>query len=162
MPSYSLEFKEQIVRKMMPPHNQRVSTLSAELGISQGTLYRWKKEYRAKGFVVPSRKSIPDHWDAKTKLAAVIETAALNAEERSAYCRSNGLYVEQLDAWRELFESMDAPADPGAKAELARERKKIKVLEKELLRKDRALAETAALLALSKKAQAIWGIKEED
>ena len=162
MPSYSLEFKEQIVRKMMPPHNQRVSTLSAELGISQGTLYRWKKEYRAKGFVVPSRKSIPDRWDAKTKLAAVIETAALNAEERSAYCRSNGLYVEQLDAWRELFESMDAPADPGAKAELARERKKIKVLEKELLRKDRALAETAALLALSKKAQAIWGIKEED
>ena len=162
MPSYSLEFKEQIVRKMMPPHNQRVSTLSAELGISQGTLYRWKNEFRAKGFVVPSRKSIPDRWDAKAKLAAVIETAALNAEERSAYCRSNGLYVEQLDAWRELFESMDAPTDPGAKAELARERKKNKALEKELLRKDRALAETAALLALSKKAQAIWGIKEED
>ena len=162
MPSYSLEFKEQIVRKMMPPHNQRVSTLSAELGISQGTLYRWKSEYRAKGFVVPSRKSIPDRWDAKAKLAAVIETAALNAEERSAYCRSNGLYVEQLDAWRELFESMDAPTDPDAKAELARERKKNKALEKELLRKDRALAETAALLALSKKAQAIWGIKEED
>ena len=162
MSSYSSEFKEQVVKKMMPPHNQPVSDLSAELGVAPATLYRWKNQYRAKGFVVPSKKSLPDKWDAKAKLAAVIKTAAMNEAERSEYCRASGLYVEQLDSWRESFESMDVAASPKDKADLARERKRVKKLEKELKRKDRALAETAALLVLSKKAQAIWGIQEED
>ena len=57
---------------------------------------------------------------------------------------------------------MGASSSAKDKAELARERKRNKKLERELKRKDRALAETAALLVLSKKAQAIWGIEEED
>jgi hypothetical protein len=35
-------------------------------------------------------------------------------------------------------------------------------LERELRRKDKALAETAALLTLRKKAQAIWGDGEDE
>lgn len=162
MPSYSPEFKEQAVKKMMPPQNHRVSDLSVELSVAPATLYRWKNEYRAKGFIVPSKKTLPDKWDSKAKLAAVIKTAAMNEAERSEYCRASGLYVEQLDEWRESFESMGASSSAKDKAELARERKRNKKLERELKRKDRALAETAALLVLSKKAQAIWGIEEED
>ncbi|NYT70810.1 transposase, partial [Pusillimonas noertemannii] len=119
-------------------------------------------QYRAKGFVVPSKKSLPERWDAKSKLAAVIQTAALNEAERSTYCREHGLYPEQLDAWKAAFESLDMAQAPVSKSLLAAATKKNKLLEKELLRKDRALAETAALLTLSKKAQAIWGISEED
>lgn len=74
MPSYSPEFKEQAVKKMMPPQNHRVSDLSVELSVAPATLYRWKNEYRAKGFVVPSKKTLPDKWDSKAKLAAVIKT----------------------------------------------------------------------------------------
>src|SRR5699024_7696093 len=148
MPSYSPEFKEQVVRKMMPPLNQRVSELSAELGISAAALYRWKNLYRAKGFVVPSKKSLPDKWDAKAKLAAIIQTASMNEAERSAYCREHGLYPEQLDAWRVEIEAFDMEAGPVTKAVLAAERKKSRQLEKELRRKVKALAETAALLTL--------------
>ena len=162
MPSYSIEFKEQIIKKMMPPNNQRVSEISRETGVSAPTLYAWKKHYRAKGFVVPGKKSLPDGWDAKTKLAAVIQTAPMNEAERSAYCREHGLYPEQLDAWKVAFESSDPSAGPVSKAELAAERKKSKQLEKELRRKEKALAETAALLTLSKKARAIWGVNEDD
>lgn len=162
MPSYSAELKEQIVKKMMPPNNQRVSEISRETGISEAALYAWKKHYRAKGFVVPAKKTSPHRWDAKTKLAAVIQTDAMNEAERSEYCRQHGLYPEQLDAWKAAFESVDLAGEPVNKADLASERKKNKRLEKELRRKEKALAETAALLTLSKKARAIWGVDEDD
>jgi len=134
MPSYSTELKEQIIKKMMPPNNQRVSDISRETGISAPTLYAWKKQYRAKGFVVPGKKSLPDRWDAKTKLAVVIQTAVMNEAERSVYCREHGLYPEQLDAWKNAFESSDLTDEPASKAALAAERKKSKQLEKELRR----------------------------
>lgn len=145
----------------MPPHNQSIAHLIRETGISGPTLYAWKKQFQTRGFVVPAKPSTPDRWDARAKLAAVIQTAPMNEAERSAYCREHGLYPEQLDAWKAAFEAMDAGA-PADKAQLATERKKSRKLEKELLRKERALAEAAALLTLSKKAQAIWGSGEDD
>lgn len=156
MPSYSTELKAQIVKKMMPPNNQSVAQISRESGIDAATLYAWKKQFRAKGFVVPTKKTLPDQWDAKAKLAAIIQTAAMNEVERSEYCRQHGLYPEQVDAWKAAFEATDAIGEPISKAELVSERKKNKQLEKELRRKEKALAEAASLLVLSKKAQAIW------
>lgn len=110
---------------------------------------------------MPAKTSQPDGWDNKAKLAAVIQTALMNEAERSAWCRERGLYVEQLDAWKAGFEQGDAAGPPVSPAMLAAERKKTRALEKELRRKEKALAEVAALLTLSKKAQAIWGTDEE-
>lgn len=147
----------------MPPHNRTVASLSQEIGVSEATLYNWKKQFRAKGYVVPKKSTIADQWDAKAKLAAVIQTAAMNEAERSEYCRKHGLYPEQIEAWKSAFEASESlDASPTTKAELAAERKKSRTLEKELRRKEKALAEAAALLTLSKKAQAIWGTNEDD
>jgi transposase len=74
MAVYSAELKEQIVRKMLPPGNQSVSKIHQETGISEPTLYAWKKQYRERGFVVPSKSSHPNDWDARSKLATVIKT----------------------------------------------------------------------------------------
>jgi transposase len=162
MPSYSAQFKEQAVRRLMPPNSQTVSMVSRDLGLAAPTLYAWKRQFESKGAVVPAKSSSPDKWDMKSKLAAIIQTVAMNEAERSAYCREHGLYPEQLDAWKAAFESADAAEDPVSKAAFAAERKKNKQLERELRKKEKALAEMAALVVLSKKAQAIWGIKEED
>ena len=161
MTKYSTELREQMVRKMMPPANQTVATISRETGISAPTLYAWKKQFRDQGHLVPSKPGLPDQWDSKAKLAALIHTTLMNEAERAAYCREHGLYVEQLEAWQSAFEAMDT-AGPGDRAELARERQKSRRLGKDLDRKNRALAEAAALLTLSKKAQAIWGTDADD
>src|SRR5690606_33448125 len=125
VPSYSPEFKEQTVRKLMPPHNRTVASLSQEIGVSEATLYNWKKQFRAKGYVVPKKSTIADQWDAKAKLAAVIQTAAMNEAERSEYCRKHGLYPEQIDAWKAAFEASEpGQAAPSSKSDLAAERKK--------------------------------------
>jgi transposase len=160
MQTYTADLKEQIARKMMPPNNQSIAQLNRETGIPVPTLYSWRKQYRSKGFVVPNNAKNSSQWDAKAKLAVLMQTAQMNQAEQSEYCREHGLYPEQLNSWKQEFESVGASAT--SSAELAAERKKTKKLEKELRRKDKALAEAAALLVLQKKAQAIWGINEED
>lgn len=161
MTRYRPEFKEQMVRKMMPPNNQSVASIHRETGISTPSLYAWKRHFQEKGCLVPAKSSQPDGWDNTTKLAAVIATALMNEAERSIYCRERGLYVEQLDAWKRAFEQADGTGTAVSSAMLAAERKKTRALEKELHRKEKALTEAAALLMLSKKAQAIWGTDED-
>jgi len=114
---------------------------------------------------VPADPSNPENWSGKNKLAVVIETAALNEQELSAYCREKGLYVEQVRRWREAAETgatMERPLSAQERREWQSDRKKSRRLEKDLRRKDKALAEAAALLVLQKKAREIWGDNEDD
>lgn len=165
MPHYNEEFKEQIVKKMMPPNAQSVAQISRETGISDPTLYTWRNHYRNKGKVVPADPSNPENWSGEDKLAVIIETAAMNEQALSEYCRSKGLYVEQISRWKEAaIAGNDAPVrlSKTERREWQKEKKKSRQLAKELNRKEKALAETAALLVLKKKAQALWGDAEED
>ena len=165
MPRYSDEFKEQVVRKMMPPNAQSVAQVHRETGISEPTLYAWRNRYRAEGQVVPADPSNPENWSGENKLAVVIETAALNEQELAEYCRRKGLYPEQIQRWREAAAGGNDDTQrlsPAERRELQADRKKLRRLEKELRRKDKALAEAAALLVLQKKAQAIWGDDGDD
>ena len=161
MSRYSAEFKERVVRKLMPPEAKSVAEVHRETGVSEPTLYAWRNQYRAEGHVVPADPSNPERWSGQDKLAVIIETAALNTEELSEYCRRKGLYPEQVQRWREAAVAGNEGGGPLGAAEqraLQAERKKSRRLEKELQRKEKALAEAAALLVLAKKAQAIWGI----
>jgi hypothetical protein len=94
----------------------------------------------------------------------VIATAALGEAGKSAWCREHGVYPAELDKWRASCTSALAdPEDARASPQATRaDRKRIKELERDLLRKDRALAETAALLVLSKKLEAIFHKGEDE
>lgn len=156
MAKYSPEFQESAVRQLMPPQLRSVAQVSRDTGVSEPTLYAWKKRFQSQGAVLPVRATQSEGWDAKAKLAAVIQTGAMNEAERSAWCREHGVYSQQIDTWKAAFEGMDE-SQTFPRSELAQARKDKRELQKELHRKDKALAETAALLALSKKARAIWG-----
>ena len=162
---YSEEFKEAIIKKMMPPHPVSVPQLSRETGVSNVTLYAWRKHYRNKGVAVPSNNKKSEDWSAEDKLAVVIETASFNEIQLSEYCRSKGLYKEQIDHWKTAALSgyQNSIQVKKNQTKIQREdRNKIKKLERELNRKEKALAETAALLVLSKKWNAIWEENEDD
>jgi hypothetical protein len=95
----------------------------------------------------------------------VLETATLNQAELAEYCRKKGLYTEQIAAWRSACMDANAHVKVQEKAfsiEAKKDKKQINQLEKELRQKDKALAETAALLVLRKKANAIWGEDEDE
>jgi hypothetical protein len=98
-------------------------------------------------------------WNAEAKLKAVFETSNLDETELGKYLRREGLYSNQVAEWRAaMIERLDA------KPSFARDERdqKISVLEREVLRKDKALAEASALLILQKKADLIWGSKSAD
>jgi len=161
--AYSTERKASAIAKMLPPHNRPLGQLSREEGISEGTLSRWRAQARSQGQFLPDADAGPDGWTARDKFGAVIETAAMNEVEFSQYCRQRGLYPEQVRAWRSACEQAN-DWDRAASRHLARETKvdrtRIRDLERELARKEKALAETAALMVLRKKAEAIWGPRE--
>jgi transposase-like protein len=157
--------KEAVLRKMMPPHNRPISILAQEEGISEATLFNWRREAREKGILMPDGDSGPEGWSARDKFAAVIETASFNEAELAEYCRQKGIFPEQLSKWRSACESAndwDREQNRRLNAEKKADRKRIGQLERELRRKEKALAETAALLVLQKKAQAIWGDPEDE
>lgn len=165
MKRYSQAQKDVLIQKMMPPMNKRVSELVAETGISDATLYTWRKKARLGGMVVPGDGKNPEKWSAEEKFRVVLETATLNEAELAEFCRSKGLYAEQIANWREACIKGNATVADLEKAQQAQSRQdkqQIKTLERELRRKERALAETAALLVLRKKANAIWGEGEDE
>ena len=169
MTHYPKELKESVIQKMMPPNNVPISQLVQDTGIPDATLYTWRKKALSRGIPVPGNGKNPDQWSPENQLAVIIETAAMNQTEMAEYCRKKGLFAEQIQQWKEAFIS-SVSASSGSTTEqrkaLAVEQKKdkqtIKKLERELKRKDKALAETAALLVLTKKAQEIWGEAEDD
>lgn len=165
MKHYPQERRDAILKKMAPPQSLSVAELSRQEGIPSATLYNWRKQARERGQVLPSRSSAPEEWSSEEKFHVVLETAPMSKAEFSAYCRKRGLYPEQVEAWKQVClgangntAQQDREAQQSKKAEQARMRQ----LEKELRRKEKALAETAALLTLSKKAEAIWGSNNED
>jgi transposase-like protein len=161
---YSLERKSAVLKRMLPPNNIAIRQLSQEEGISEATRHKWRAEARGKGQLLPDADAGPEGWSSRDKFAAVLETAALNEADLAEYCRKRGLYPAQIAAWRSACEQAN-DWDRASTARLGRatkeEKKRVKDLERELARKDRALAETAALLVLRKKAAAIWGGDED-
>jgi transposase-like protein len=154
--AYSTELKQSIVAKMVPPNVQSIKRIQQETGIPEGTLKKWQREVRGKGFAAPAGKPKSEQWSTRDKYLIVIETG---------YCRKKGLYVEQIKSWQDNC----MQANGGVAQELAlsqrREKDKDKELsqvKKELQRKESALAEAAALLILRKKAEAIWGHPDEE
>ncbi|WP_165927500.1 transposase [Halomonas marinisediminis] len=162
---YSDERREAILKKLLPPHNRTVAEVAQEEGISAATLYNWRKKARQAGRLLPDQSDDPEGWSSQDKFHAVLETAALSEAERAEYCRQRGLYPEQIQRWRASCEGANDRSDAATKQQSeARkaERQENKELKRELRRKEAALAETAALLTLRKKARAIWGTRTND
>lgn len=161
---YSPERKTAVLKRMLLPNNMAIRRLSQEEGISEATLHKWRAEARGKGQLMPDADAGPEGWSSRDKFAAVLEAAALNEADLGEYCRKLGLYPAQIATWRAACEQAN-DWDRTSAARLGRatkeEKKRVRDLERELARKDRALAETAALLVLRKKASAIWGDGED-
>jgi len=145
---YGQSFKDRVVARLLPPESATLELVSKEVGIAVDTLQRWRDGVQS----MPVRGRA---WTAPARLQAVITTAALSEADKIAWCRAQGIYPAELAQWcasatTALAEPQDTRASPQATRQ---DRKRIKELERELLRKDRALAENAALLVLSKKSR---------
>jgi transposase len=168
---YSESFRNRMVEKLTGPHAMTATALSAEVGVSQSTLSRW---LRGAGTVMrtmppsddekkaspPAKR--PQDWTAEEKWALVLEAAAVPQAELGAFLRRKGVHEAQLVEWREAaMAGLQRPSRRERKVANL-EKQRVRKLERELQRKDKALAEAAALLVLKKKVQEIWGDEADD
>jgi len=163
MASYSEEFKNNMVARMLPPNNEPVSKIANESNISIATLHKWKKKHLESG--EPVKSSNTDRWSSQEKFMVVMETASMNEAELSKYCREKGIYPNQVKDWRDVCMQANGGVAKEASRlnkEMKTKNKEIKALEKELQRKEKALAETAAILVLRKKLDALLGNDDEE
>ncbi len=168
--NYSTGFKVRMVQRMSGPERISANALSKEVGVCQATLSRWLHQastLKRMGNAQEggdSRGKSPRQWSAEEKLRVLHESSMLGEDELGAFLRREGLHLPQLEEWRELADeaARSALRGPQKRRKASPESKRIKRLEKELLRKDRALAEVTALLALKKKAQELWGDEDDD
>lgn len=157
MARYGQAYKDRAVARLLPPESASIQQVSQELGVSVATLERW----RADALAAPSRERV---WTAAARLQAVITTAAMDEAQRSAWCRENGVYPTELQQWKDsATAALSEVPEERVTAQQSRDAKKrIKELERDVRRKDNALAETTALLVLSKKFEAILQRDEEE
>jgi len=163
---YSEAFKRKMIQRMMGPNGRTATALSQEVNIHQSTLSRWMREASRVADVSSPKSSPPPPptviRSAEEKLRLVLAAAQCSEEERGALLRREGVHEAELARWREVMAA--ALQDEGAadKSKKGGASKRVRQLERELRRKDKALAEAAALLVLQKKVQAIWGDEDDD
>lgn len=169
-----------MVRRMTGPRPLSATEVSRETGIPQPTLSRWLRMAATfepvsnrdpkppKSTTTPASSKRAQDWTPHEKVQAVLDAASMSDDELGAYLRRTGLHREQLEQWRR--QALDAAANALGENTGRRKRgsgptpeqKRIRELEKQLRRKDRALAEAAALLVLKKKADAWYGDEEDE
>jgi transposase-like protein len=168
---YSELVRARSVRRMLGPGAISATELSRETGIPQPTLSRWLRGAASLRLVsskaeppkaqAPDAEKRPQDWSPKERMKFVLEADGLGEQELGELLRRRGVHREEFDAWRVALDEAFAPPRPSRRSP---EAKRIKELEREVARKDKALAETAALLVLQKKLQLLFpdGQADED
>jgi transposase len=148
---YGQAFKNRAVARLLPPESASAQDVAREIGVGADTLERWRSDALSQ----PARKQI---WTAAARFDSVLTTAAMDENAKGAWCRANGVYLKDLIAWRQsATQALAAPDEQRASPnQTKQDRRRIKELERDLRRKNDALAETTALLVLSKKLEAIF------
>jgi len=164
---FSQSFKKQAVEKALGrSEDQSLEGMANTLGIGYSTLQKWIAQSRKQEFgtspTFMSKEKRPQDWGLEEKLNMVIACAALDDAGIGELCREKGIYPHHVTQWKREFSEGTTGSDKASLQSEAKQLKnEIKTLNKELRRKDKALAETAALLVLQKKVSAIWGNDED-
>ena len=165
---YSTGFKARMIQRLSEPDAISATDLAKEVGVAQSSLSRWKRQAStildmANDTRKNDHKQPPNKRPAEEKLRIVMEAAQLSDKELGAFLRKEGVHESHLEVWRRsMLEALSSSSKTSKGARRgSSEAKRDKALERELRRKEKALAETAALLVLKKKAQAIWGDEDD-
>jgi transposase-like protein len=155
---YSEDFKEQALAKVLQRGDKTIQCVADELNINVLTLKGWLKSSRSTPTTETMNHQRPNDWTQEQRFEALMSSAGLEGETLNAFCRERGLFTHHLQTWKQDFiKPLEAAGQPGASRKAVKPlQEEILQLKKDLQRKEKALAEAAALLILQKKCQAFW------
>lgn len=166
---HTQSYKIQAVEKALSRSPQTsLQEIADSLGIGYSTLGKWisksrKHELEDVDPIMKTKEKRPQDWSLEERLNMVISCASLDEEKINAYCREQGVYLHHVKQWKEEFSNGHSSENKvKTQTEIKQLKKENKTLKKDLNRKEKALAEAAALLVLQKKVSTIWGSDEDD
>lgn len=158
---YSKEVRSKVIERSLGGGSTQAA-VAEEFGVSVSTVQNWMRQHRASGVrPLKEKEKRPQLWSREERLEALLATHGLGEEELGSWCREHGIHTHHLVQWRRELVEVSGEKVSGA-GETRALRQENRALKKELRRKDKALAETTALLVLKKKAVSIWGETEDD
>lgn len=153
---HSEAFIEQAMVKVFSRGGRTIKSVAEDLNINHHTLRYWMKNKAVTKNGAPvAREKRPQDWTAEEQLLALQETHALSGEALQAWCRERGIFAHHLTSWKAVFCAASKEPASGVREVRTLKDENVK-LKRELVRKDKALAEAAALLILQKKFRALW------
>ena len=153
--NYSEAFIEQAVIKLLSRGEHTVRSVAQDLNVNYHTAKNWiKKGMANKAGVSPAKERRPQDWSAQEQLLALHETHGLSSEALQAWCRERGLFAHHLTSWQTAFCAQTKTESSAREVRTLKDENE--QLKRELVRKEKALAEAAALLILQKKFRALW------
>ena len=158
---YSLAFKKSQIKMILPPSNKPVSEVSRESGVADQTLRNWLNKAKEGTLDVGNTVSSTGR-SPREKLNLVIESRSISEDKMGEWLREQGLHTEHLTQFEQELRDMAENKNHDEKMEKKKLIQENKRLKKELTKKEKALAEMAALYTLKKKAEALWGDEEDD
>ncbi|NTU58878.1 MAG: transposase [Chlorobiaceae bacterium] len=159
---YSHAVRQSLLKKVLRPEGRSIVEVSRETGVNEQTIRNWIKRSESGIFDDGNQDSCPRFLTPREKYQLVVEAAGIENEKLGEFLRERGLHSEHITIWdQELRDMIDKKNDPKDQ-ELKELKKKNKELEKELQRKEKALAEAAALLILKKKLDTLTREHEDD
>lgn len=156
---FSDEQKQMWVKKFLTRGSKSIEVFCRENALSATAIYKWVAIYGRSPDMKPLARS-PQQWSSEEKYKAVIAFDRLPVEEQGAFLRQEGVHSEHIEMWREKMQKALEPESLDKRSERGEMAYRIMDLERELGRKDKALAEAAAILILKKKVDLIWGTEE--
>ena len=153
---FSEEQKRMWVKKFLSRGSKSIDVFCRENAMSGTALYRWVSIYGKSDDMKPLTRT-PQNWTPEEKFKAVMAFDSLPVEEQGAFLRREGVHADHIEMWREKMQKSLEPESTDKRTERGELVYKIQGLEKELLRKEKALAEAAAIIILKKKVDLIWG-----
>lgn len=161
------ELRRSIVRRLFENPELSYMKVADEAGIPHTTVWRWRAKARrlaqsrhAEGMTNKDVARRSRDWLPIERLKVVTETAGLEGEELGSYLREHGLHAATVEQWRaDALSGLGGGAAPRGKRKVSR---KERALQRELHRKEKALAEVAALLVLQKKLNGLFTDQADD
>ena len=152
---YSEAVIDQAVVKLLSRGKRTVREVALDLNVNYYTAKNWmKRGAPATAAIGSPQEKRPQDWSAQEQLLALQETHVLSGEALQAWCRERGLFAHHRASWKAAF-CAAAKTDSGTR-ELRSLKDENDQLKRDLVRKEKALAEAAALLILQKKFRALW------
>ena len=159
---YSRSVKVGILKKVLPPERRSIASVSDETGVSGQTIRNWINESNSGSLDDKAGEKSSRHLSSSEKYQLLMESKKIPKEELGEFLRKRGLHSQHLTLWDQEFVEMARDNGKKEKQKVRDLQKKVRELEKELNRKDKALAETAALLVLKKKLDLLTGDPKDD